>query len=67
MTKAKYKEEVAKRDKKLLATVTDGYNTIHLSMGHDGMKGKKIYDAGFKYANAIIDRCEMLLPKVVSA
>ena len=63
----KYKEEAAKRDKKLLAAIADGYNTMHLSMGYDGVKGKKICDAGFEYANDIIDRCAMLMPAMVCA
>ena len=58
----KYKEEAAKRDKKLLAAIADGYNTMHLSMGYDGSKQKKVCEAGFEAANAIIDRCAMLMP-----
>lgn len=63
----KYKEAAAKRDKKLMAAVVAGYDTMHLSMGYDGAKGKKICDAGFEYANAIIDRCAMLVPEPVCA
>ena len=58
----KYTEAARKRDKKLLAFVVDGYSTIHLCMGYDGNKSKKVCDAGFDYANAIIDHCAMLLP-----
>ena len=58
----KYKEEAAKRDKKLLAAIADGYNTMHLSMGYDGVKGKTICDAGFEYANDIINHCARLMP-----
>ncbi len=58
----KYTEAARKRDKKLLAFVVDGYSTIHLCMGYDGNKSKKVCDAGFDYANAIIDYCEKLLP-----
>ena len=63
----KYKEEAAKRDKKLLAAITDGYNTLHLSMGYDGSMGKKVCDAGFEYANDIINHCAKLMPTVVCA
>ena len=58
----KYKEAAKNRDKKLLAFVVDGYNTLHLCMGYDGNKSKKVCDAGFEYANAIIDHCEKLCP-----
>ena len=58
----KYKEAVAKRDQKLLQFVNMGYNTMHLVMGYDGNKEKKVCDAGFDRANAIIDRCALLYP-----
>ena len=61
----KYTEAARKRDKKLLAFVVDGYSTIHLCMGYDGNKSKKVCDAGFDYANAIIDYCEKRLPVTV--
>ena len=63
----KYTEAARKRDKKLLAFVVDGYSTIHLCMGYDGNKSKKVCDAGFDYANAIIDYCAMLMPEPVCA
>ena len=63
----KYTEAARKRDKKLLAFVVDGYSTIHLCMGYDGNKSKKVCDAGFDYANAIIDYCEKLLPVTLCA
>ena len=63
----KYRDAAAKRDKKLMAAIIAGYNTMHLSMGYDGTKGKKICDAGFEYANDIIDRCAKLVPKPVCA
>ncbi len=56
----KYQEAAAKRDRKLLQFVNNGYNTLHLYMGYDGTKGKKVCDAGFEYANNIIDRCALL-------
>ena len=58
----KYKEAVSKRDQKLLQFVNMGYNTMHLVMGYDGNKEKKVCDAGFDRANAIIDRCALLYP-----
>lgn len=64
----KYKEAAAQRDRKLLAAILAGYNTMHLSMGYDGNKDKKVCDAGFENANAIIDRCAVLYhPEVVDA
>lgn len=56
----KYKEAAALRDNKLLAAILKGYNTMHLSMGYDGNNDKKVCDAGFEAANAIIDRCALL-------
>ncbi len=63
----KYKEAAGKRDKKLLAFIVDGYNTLHLSMGYDGSKQKKVCEAGFEVANAIINQCELLYPVSVTA
>ena len=61
----KYKEEAAKRNKKLLAAIADGYNTMHLSMGYDGINDRRVCDAGFANANAIIDHCARLMPAPV--
>lgn len=58
----KYKEAVGKRDRKLLDFVNVGYETMHLCMGYDGNKDKKVCDAGFDRANAIIDCCAQLYP-----
>jgi len=58
----KYKEAVAKRDGKLLQFVNSGYETMHLVMGYDGNKDRKVCDAGFDMANNIINRCAMLCP-----
>ena len=63
----KYKEEAARRDKKLLAAIADGYNTMHLSMGYDGVNSKKVCDAGFEHANDIINHCARLMPAPVCA
>ena len=56
-----------KRDSKLLQFVNNGYETMHLVMGYDGSRSKKVCDAGFEMANDIIDRCAMLLPEPVCA
>ena len=50
-----------------MAAVVAGYDTMHLHMGYDGTKNKKTCDYGFEYANAIIDRCAMLIPEPVCA
>ena len=63
----KYKEAAGQRDRKLLAAIVAGYETMHLYMGYDGTKNKKTCDSGFECAKAIIDRCAMLLPKEVCA
>lgn len=59
---SKYQDAAAKRDRKLLAFILSGYNTLHLCMGYDGTSSKKICDIGFEYANDIIDRCALLIP-----
>ena len=63
----KYQEAVAKRDGKLLKFLNLGYETMHLVMGYDGNRDKKVCDAGFERANAIIDCCASLMPKVACA
>ena len=63
----KYKEAAAKRDRKLLQFMNNGYDIMHLSMGYDGTKGKKSCDVGFEYAKAIIDHCARLCPEPVCA
>ena len=56
-----YKEAIGKRDKKLLAYINDGYDVMYLYMNYDGNQSKGVCDDGFRIANAIIDRCEMML------
>ena len=56
-----YLEAVGKRDRKLLSFVNTGYDVMHLSMNYDGVLAKGVSDEGFRLANAIIDRCEMML------
>ena len=63
----KYEEVAAQRDRKLLTAIVEGYNIMHLSMGYDGTRNKKVCDAGFESANAIIDRCAILCAETVCA
>ncbi|MBQ3732766.1 MAG: DUF5618 family protein [Bacteroidales bacterium] len=56
----KYKEAAGKRDRKLLTAIVDGYNIMHLTMGYDGTRVKKVCNSGFEYATNIIDRCAKL-------
>ena len=56
-----YRDEVAKRDKKLLALFNTAYETIHVYMGYDGNQGKTVSVAGLRLANDIIDRCSAML------
>ncbi len=58
----KYKEAAAKRDRKLLAYIISGYDIMHLYMGYDGVKNKKVCATGFETANDIINRCGALSP-----
>ena len=63
----KYKEAASQRDRNLVATIVSGYDVMHLSMGYDGTRNKKVCDAGFESANAIIDRCAILCAETVCA
>ena len=63
----KYKMAIAKRDKKLLNSVNIGYDIMHLCMGYDGNKDKKVCDRGFEYANTIINHCATLCLEPVCA
>ena len=56
-----YLEAVGKRDRKLLDYVNDGYDVMHLYMNYDGIQAKDICDTGFRLANTIIDRCEIMM------
>lgn len=56
----KYQEAAAKRDKTLLAHINNGYEIMHLVMGYDGNKNKKVCDIGFESAKQIISRCKIL-------
>ena len=55
-----YRIAVGNRDRKLLGLVNNGYEIIHLLMGYDGTLSKTLCDNGFRFANDIINRCEMM-------
>lgn len=57
-----YKAAVAACDRKLLALVNDGYDTMHIAMGYDGNQQKDVCDAGFRLANQIIKTCSKMIP-----
>lgn len=63
----KYREAAGKRDRTLLNYINAGYETMHLVMGYDGSKQRKVCDAGFEIANDIINRCAMLCPETTCA
>ena len=63
----KYQQAAGKRDRALLKMINLGYATMHLSMGYDGNKQKKVCDAGFEAAKDIINRCATLCPEPVCA
>ena len=63
----KYKDAAGKRDRKLLAAILAGYETMHLYMGYDGTRNRDVCNSGFTKANAIIDRCATLCPAPVCA
>lgn len=63
----KYKEAAGKRDRKLLAAILAGYETMHLYMGYDGTRNKDVCNSGFVKANAIIDHCAKLYPGAACA
>ena len=63
----KYKEAAGKRDQKLLAAIVGGYDTMHLYMGYDGTRSKRICADGFSFANAIINLCAKLYTKTACA
>ena len=51
----------------LLNFLNASYETMHLVMGYDGNKERKVCDASFERANDFINRCAMLLPEAVCA
>lgn len=61
------KMAAAKRDRKLLAAIVAGYETMHLYMGYDGTRNKDVCNSGFAKAKAIIDQCAKLCPETQCA
>jgi hypothetical protein len=59
-----YKVAVSKQNRKLLTSVNEGYQILHLSMGYDGTKTYKVCQAGLEEAKRIIDWCETNSAKV---
>ncbi len=57
----KYIEAAEQKDKKLHSYINAAYNSNHLYMGYDGGVNKKVCDAGFDDANAVINRCKQLM------
>ena len=58
-----YRNEISKRDKKLLALFNTAYEILHIYMGYDGNQRKVICSEGIQLANEIIERCETMLRK----
>lgn len=58
-----YKDKVAKRDRKFLTVVLEGYQTLHLYMGYDGTKIYKTCAGGMEAAEQIIKWCETKVKK----
>jgi hypothetical protein len=58
-----YKDAVSTRDRKLLALVNNGYDTMHIAMSYDGNQSKAVCDEGFRLANEIIKICSKMMPK----
>lgn len=57
----KYRDAIGKRDGQMLTLVNTGYNIMHLSMGYDGIKSKKVVAEGFDTAASIINRCARMI------
>ena len=57
-----YRMAVGTRDRKLLASVNNAYDILHLHMGYDGVLDKTVCNEGIRLANEIIDRCAVMLP-----
>ena len=58
-----YKAAVATRDRKLLALINTGYDTMHITMSYDGNQSKAVCDEGIRLANEIINICSKMLPQ----
>lgn len=53
-----YRIAAGKRDKKMLKSINDGYNIMHLYMGYDGANPVSISSTGIQIAEGIISWCE---------
>ena len=60
-----YRDEVAKREKKLLALFNTAYETIHVYMGYDGNLDRATCLSGIRLATSIIDRCAAMIRTTV--
>ena len=56
-----YRNEIVKRDRKLLTLVNAAYETTHITMGYDGNVSKDVCTSGIRLTNDIIDRCATML------
>lgn len=56
-----YRAAIVKRDRKLLTLVNAAYETMHITMGHDGNPRKAVCTDGIQLANEIINRCAAML------
>ncbi|MFN0048418.1 MAG: DUF5618 family protein [Cytophagales bacterium] len=52
---AKYKEAVAKENKKMLSKLISAYDTLHLAMDYDGSQRYSLAQEGIKEAKKYID------------
>ena len=51
----KYREEIAKQNKKMLRVLNSGYATCHLSMGYDGNISASVCKEGINLAVELIE------------
>jgi hypothetical protein len=58
-----YRNEIAKRDQKLLSLFNAAYEFLHVYMGYDGYPAKAACNEGIRLANDIIDRCSLMQKK----
>lgn len=59
----KYREFLAKYNKKLLHSFNDAYEILHLSMGYDGIQDAVVVNRGLQLAKEIIEKIEHILSK----
>ena len=56
-----YVNTIIERDKNLSILMDTSYSIINVYMAYDGFQSKPVCDDGFRLANEIINRCEMLV------